>query len=203
MVRRETEKPMDAEIQALKRAVAEKQPGADARLVAAYVRTGFEGFAPIPGRIREQGRFIEDERLSPFVADDGPNPDTIKADYIKVEVSYSKGGFNNWHHTQDPRGYSLHVSIEGREFNASGVLRGTSYTLFGSGYKSLLLEAKRFSAKTLAAVQVPAEKLADLKARVRKLYADEQAKKAASAALFAEQAAARTTAVILNAPVAP
>lgn len=80
-------------------------------------------------------------------------------EYLVVSVHYSKGGMNYASYNQEPRGYYLSVSPETR---GGGTV---SFTLF-SGTKSFLEPAKAFSAKRLASLDPPAEKIAELKAHV-------------------------------------
>jgi hypothetical protein len=74
---------------------------------------------------------------------------------LKVEVSYSKGGHNNWHSREEKRGYYLHVSPVQIKDYGNGV-RMESYVAF-SGYKQLLKEVGRKSAKA----QAEAEKISE------------------------------------------
>ncbi len=170
---------MDAEIQALKRAVAANEPGANEKLIAAFARAGFEGFEPRPSRVRERERerVLEVERIGPFTVD-AHGGDTIAASFLSVTVSYDKGGYNNWHHVEEKRGFYLHITTEGREFHADGTLRSTRISLFGSGVKKLLKEAARFSDKALANVQATPEDVAKLKARVHEMIAETKARNA-------------------------
>lgn len=92
---------------------------------------------------------------------------------LEIAVTYQLGGSNWFTGGTEPRGYYLRA-IPQTESSSAGGFKTVGFML-GSGGKVLLLEAKRFSAKTLAELQVPEEKLAKLRERV---LADHAASKA-------------------------
>lgn len=65
---------------------------------------------------------------------------------VRCEVSYAKGGWNNWSYKQEPRGYWLEVVPMVLERGDGFTVQ--KYAAF-SGKKYFLMEAKRFSAKGL------------------------------------------------------
>lgn len=65
---------------------------------------------------------------------------------IIVRLYYAMGGMNFWNYKVEPRGYFLSVTPEEQE--DTGVFICRRFTL-GSGIKTLVQEASRFSQKTL------------------------------------------------------
>lgn len=68
---------------------------------------------------------------------------------IVIRLYYAMGGMNYWNYKVEPRGYFLSVTPEEREDTGTFTVRRTT---LGSGYKSLVKEAARFSQKTLDSI---------------------------------------------------
>ena len=79
--------------------------------------------------------------------------ENAKATHICVEMRYNLGGFNCFTYTQEKRGYYLHVTPVKRESRNGYTME--SFTAF-SGYKQLLKEVTRKSAKAEAAAEAAA-----------------------------------------------
>lgn len=70
-----------------------------------------------------------------------------QVNYLRVDLDYSKGGYNYFTYKNEPRGYYIHVSPVYRENRDGFVME--SYTAF-SGIKNCLLEVARKSNKAEA-----------------------------------------------------
>lgn len=70
-----------------------------------------------------------------------------RANYLRIDLDYSKGGYNYFTYKQEPRGYYIHVSPVLREDRGGCVME--SYAAF-SGIKDCLLEVARKSNKAEA-----------------------------------------------------
>lgn len=66
------------------------------------------------------------------------------ANFLKIELDYSKGGYNYFTYKNEPRGYYIHVSPVIREDKGGFFLE--TYTAF-SGIKDCILEVTRASKK--------------------------------------------------------
>lgn len=66
------------------------------------------------------------------------------ANFLKIELDYSKGGYNYFSYKNEPRGYYIHVSPVIREDKGGFFLE--TYTAF-SGIKDCILEVTRASKK--------------------------------------------------------
>lgn len=82
-----------------------------------------------------------------------------KATHILVETRYNLGGFNCFTYAQEKRGYYLHVTPVKRELRDGYTLE--SFTAF-SGYKQLIREVSRKSAKAEAAAEAAAADIIDI-----------------------------------------
>jgi hypothetical protein len=89
----------------------------------------------------------------------------IEQDVLEVSVFYSKGGSNWFNGKNEPRGYYLSVTPQTVEIEDG---RKYTRTRLGAGFKSFLLEAKRFSQKTLDEQAAKAAVSADLQERLKK-----------------------------------
>jgi len=85
--------------------------------------------------------------------------ENAKATHICIELRYNLGGFNCFTYAQEKRGYYLHVTPVKRE-NRDGYTM-ESFTAF-SGYKQLIREVSRKSAKAEAAAEAAAADIIDI-----------------------------------------
>lgn len=67
-----------------------------------------------------------------------------RTNYLRVDLDYSKGGYNYFTYKNEPRGYYIHVSPVNRENKGDYFME--SYTAF-SGIKDCILEVTRASKK--------------------------------------------------------
>lgn len=67
-------------------------------------------------------------------------------DFLKISVSYEKGGYNYFTGKQSQRGYYLYVKKVKVDRHEDGVTM-ESFVLYTSGYKEILLETKRKAQK--------------------------------------------------------
>jgi len=81
--------------------------------------------------------------------------------YLTGEVYWNAGGMNYFTNQHEVRGYYVDVTPE--DVNPEGTMR--RITGF-AGIKAVLLEAPRFNRKTLDTIQVPADLIERLRARV-------------------------------------
>ena len=82
---------------------------------------------------------------------------------LEVRLYYSKGGMNFFNYANEKRGYSLSVTPVVNKTDRGFT---TQQFMLGTGIKSLVLEAKRYSAKVLGELEVNEELLAKLVAHV-------------------------------------
>lgn len=115
-----------------------------------------------------QSRILSDDVLG--TTDDGWET------HMVTKIDYTKGGMSFATYKQIARGYFLIVSIEDRKEE-----RGMSmsrFGLFSSSVSKWLEPAKAFSAKRLAAIVVPPETIAELRALMLAKQAEGQRKDA-------------------------
>lgn len=82
--------------------------------------------------------------MKKYLAIKGTDSGSKKANFLRIELYYDKGGYDYMSYRQKPRGFYLSVTPVFREN------KGTYTTeMFGafSGYKQLILEVNRFSDK--------------------------------------------------------
>lgn len=65
-----------------------------------------------------------------------------RTNYLRIDMDYSKGGYNYFTYKNEPRGYYIHVSPVNREIRDGYTME--SYTAF-SGIKDCILEVTRKS----------------------------------------------------------
>ena len=82
--------------------------------------------------------------------------------YFVAKVTYLMGGHNWMHGTMFPRGYYLSVSVVERLPCETPGVKIERFML-GQGFKSLLVEAARFSQKKLDEIEVSPELLAAIR----------------------------------------
>ncbi len=78
---------------------------------------------------------------------------------LKIEVTYNKGGQNNWTGRNEKRGYYLHVTPVKLKQYSDGITM--ELTTAFSGYKELLKEVGRQSDKALAEAEKIAEQVVE------------------------------------------
>ena len=88
-----------------------------------------------------------------------PLKENAAATHIKIDLRYDLGGYNMFDYTPKKRGYYLHVTPVTRENRGSYVME--SFTAF-SGYKQLISEVTRKSAKAEAQAEAEAAEIMDL-----------------------------------------
>lgn len=88
-----------------------------------------------------------------------PVKENANATHILIETKYNLGGFNCFTYAQEKRGYYLHVTPVKRERRDGYTTE--SFTAF-SGYKQLLQEVTRKSAKAEAAAEAAVEDILDI-----------------------------------------
>ena len=69
----------------------------------------------------------------------------VTDNYIEADVYYTKGGYSYFTYRDTPRGYFMSVSRIGR-YDLGGAIM-EAQTLFGSGYKQMIKEVSRQTAK--------------------------------------------------------
>lgn len=90
--------------------------------------------------------------------------------HLVTTVSYHKGGANYFTGRVDRRGYALIVRVEDHQNGAK------RFTLFQDGLSFFVEEVKMFSAKRLASIVPPADKLAAMQEQVRAGWTARQAR---------------------------
>jgi hypothetical protein len=88
-----------------------------------------------------------------------PVKESSRATHIAIEVKYNLGGFNCFTYAQEKRGYYLHVTPVKREQRDGYTLE--SFTAF-TGYKQLVKEVTRKSAKAEAQAEAAAAEILDI-----------------------------------------
>lgn len=88
-----------------------------------------------------------------------PVKENAAATHIKIELRYDLGGYNMFDYTPKKRGYYIHVMPVTRETRDGYALETfTAYT----GYKQLVKEVTRKSAKAEAAAEAEAADIIDI-----------------------------------------
>lgn len=83
--------------------------------------------------------------MKEYIPVNAPQIGSTRTTHLKVEIYYSLGGINYFTYKNERRGYYISVSpVERREYAPGLMMEGT--TCF-SGYKALLKEVTRKSAK--------------------------------------------------------
>ena len=88
-----------------------------------------------------------------------PVKESEYATHIKIELRYNLGGFNCFTYAQEKRGYYLHVTPVKRETRDGYGLE--SFAAF-TGYKQLVKEVTRKSAKAEAAAEAATADILDI-----------------------------------------
>lgn len=88
-----------------------------------------------------------------------PVKESEYATHIKIELRYNLGGFNCFTYAQEKRGYYIQVTPVKRETRDGYALE--SFTAF-TGYKQLVKEVTRKSAKAEAAAEAAAADILDI-----------------------------------------
>lgn len=101
--------------------------------------------------------------------------------YLVSSIFYQLGGQSWVTYKTEPRGYYLSTRIETR--STRNGMSITSFELFTGGLKSLIEEARMFSAKKLAALEVSTPELERLASQVMFDYRERQARQAEQRAM--------------------
>lgn len=88
-----------------------------------------------------------------------PVKESSRATHIAIELKYNLGGLNCFTYAQEKRGYYLHVTPVKRERRDGYTME--SFTAF-TGYKQLIKEVTRKSAKAEAAAEAAAADILDI-----------------------------------------